>query len=235
MMVYSDKLTRIRVLDLETTGTTADDAVVEIAAVDLIGSEVVIIGSDLVRPPIPIPAGASAVHHITDVDVIHCPPFEEHLPYYLDMSHAAGVDVFASHNWRFDAQWLGQHLDGRPAICTYKCALRVWPDAPAHNNQALRYWLRPRGLSPLIASSAHRALPDAYVTAFILRELMQQASFEDLIAWTTVPVLLPRVMFGKHRGSAWNEVPVDYLAWVAEKSDLSDDVKFTANHYRRLR
>jgi exodeoxyribonuclease X len=47
--IYSDKLTRFRVLDLETTGTSPDDAVVEIAAVDLVGREVVIIGSDL-RP-----------------------------------------------------------------------------------------------------------------------------------------------------------------------------------------
>jgi exodeoxyribonuclease X len=234
MTVYSDNLTRIRVIDLETTGITVDDAVVEIAAVDIVGNQIIIIGSDLVRPPIPIPPNASAVHHITDADVMHCPPVEERLPYYLDVLHADGVDAFASHNWRFDGQWLGGKLDGRSVVCTYKCALRVWPEAPAHNNQALRYWLRPRGLSPLVASSAHRALPDAYVTAFVLRELLQVASLEDLIAWTREPVLLPRVMFGKHRGCAWSEVPVDYLAWVVEKSDLSEDVKFTASHYRRL-
>jgi DNA polymerase III epsilon subunit-like protein len=38
--------------------------VVEIAAVDLIGHEIVPIGSSLVRPPIPIPPQASAIHHI---------------------------------------------------------------------------------------------------------------------------------------------------------------------------
>jgi exodeoxyribonuclease X len=233
MMVYSDKLTRIRVLDLETTGTTADDAVVEVAAVDIIGTEIVIVGSDLICPPIPIPPSASAVHHITDMDVMLCPPLEQRLPYYMDVDRTDGVDVFASHNWRFDGQWLVEYLGGRPAICTYKAALRVWPEAPAHNNQALRYWLKPQGLVPIIASSAHRALPDAYVTAFLLRELLKVASVEDLVAWTTQPALLPRVMFGKHRGSAWSEVPVDYLVWIVERSDLNDDVKFTANHYRR--
>jgi DNA polymerase III epsilon subunit-like protein len=40
------------VIDLEATGTTADDAVVEIAAVDLIEEQVIPVGSDLVRPPI---------------------------------------------------------------------------------------------------------------------------------------------------------------------------------------
>jgi hypothetical protein len=34
---------------------------------------------------------------------------------------------------------------------------------------------------------------------------------------------------------AWSEVPPDYLAWGVEKSDLGDNVKFTAEHYRRLR
>jgi hypothetical protein len=26
-----------------------------------------------------------------------------------------------------------------PWICTYKCALRVWPDLDGHSNQELRY------------------------------------------------------------------------------------------------
>jgi hypothetical protein len=30
-------------------------------------------------------------------------------------------------------------------------------------------------------------------------------------------------------------VPIDYLNWIIEKSDLNEDVKFTANHYRRQR
>jgi exodeoxyribonuclease X len=234
MTTYSNKLARFRIVDLETTGVSPDDAVVEIAAVDLVGREVVIVGSDLVRPPIRIPPQASAVHHLTDDDVSHCRPLEVHLPHYLDAFREADVEVFVSHKWRFEAQWIGDKLDGRPAICTYKCALRVWPDAPAHSNQTLRYWLRPKGLSPLIASSAHRALPDAYVTAFLLRELLELASTDELIAWTSEPGLLPRVTFGKHRGCAWSEVPVDYLTWIVEKSDLNEDVKFTAEHYRRL-
>src|SRR3954454_21015846 len=106
MNIYSDKLTRFRVLDLETTGISPDDAVVEIAAVDLVGREIVIIGSDLVRPQTKIPPQPSAVHHITDEDVGHCRSFEEFLPHYLDTFREADVDVFVSHNWRFEAQWL---------------------------------------------------------------------------------------------------------------------------------
>jgi exodeoxyribonuclease X len=73
------------------------------------------------------------------------------------------------------------------------------------------------------------------VTAFILQELLTVASVDELITWTNEPVLLPKVTFGKHRGADWSNVPIDYLAWVADKSDLSEDIKFTANHYRRIR
>ncbi len=155
------------------------------------------------------------------------------MPSYMDTDGSAGVDVFVAHKWSFEAQWLGEHLQGRPAICTYKAALRVWPEAPAHSNQILRYWLKPRGLDPSLASPPHRALPDAIVTAHILRELLRVATVEELIAWTHEPVLLPRVMFGRHRGCSWSDVPADYLTWVVERSELGPDIKFTAEHHRQ--
>src|SRR3954465_13938800 len=134
MTFGSDRPTRFRILDLETTGLSPDDAVVEIGAVDLVGDQATIIGSDLVRPPIPIPPQAYAIHHITGDDVRPCRTLDEHLPFYLDQTGSRGVGVFASHNRRFDAQWLEDHLQGRPVICTYRCALRVWPEAAGHSN-----------------------------------------------------------------------------------------------------
>ena len=82
---------------------------------------------------------------------------------------------------------------------------------------------------------AHRALPDAYVTAFILRELLEVARAEDLIAWTKEPVLLPRITFGWHRGCSWSEVPEDYLEWIVDRSELGEEIKFTAAHHRSCR
>ena len=42
---------RIRVIDLETTGLLPTDHIVEIAAIDVVGSEIVVVGSDLYRVP----------------------------------------------------------------------------------------------------------------------------------------------------------------------------------------
>ena len=230
MASFTDEPTRFRIVDLETTGTTPNDAVVEIAAVDLLGEQIIPVGSDLARPPTPIPPEASAIHHITDEDVSGFPTLEELLPFYMDEGRVAGVGVFTAHHWVFEGQWLSGKLAGRPVICTYKAAIRVWPEAPGHSNQALRYWLKPKGFRSDFASPVHRAQPDAFVTSLILRELLRVATVDDLIAWTSEPVLLPRVTFGRHRGCRWDEVPVDYLEWITERSDHSEDVRFTAIH-----
>jgi exodeoxyribonuclease X len=63
---------RIRVIDIETTGFDAQkDGVVEIAAYDLCLPLLQIsrVDSMVVNPGRPIPVEASAVHHLTDVDV----------------------------------------------------------------------------------------------------------------------------------------------------------------------
>jgi exodeoxyribonuclease X len=78
-------------------------------------------------------------------------------------------------------------------------------------------------------------LPDAYVAAFLLRELLELVPVEDLIAWTSEPVLLPRVCFGMYKARPWEELPLDYLDWVVERSDLSEDIKYTADYYRTKR
>jgi exodeoxyribonuclease X len=72
------------------------------------------------------------------------------------------------------------------------------------------------------------------VSAFILRELIDQASIEDMVRWSSGPALLAKVGFGKHRGMRWSEVPKDYLHWIL-KSDMDDrNVRATAKHYLKI-
>jgi len=229
---YHKHFTRFRVIDLETTGNPIGSEVVEIGAGDLFRGDLIPVGSDLVRPGSEIFELGAAVHHITNDDVAHCRRLDELLPHYFDYDGTVGIDVFAAHNARFEKGFLGDAMPDDRTICTYKCAVRLFPKAPAHSNQVLRYWLQPKGLSSLLANMTHRALPDAYVTAAILRELLELATVEELVSWTQQPVLLPRVCFGKYKGLGWTELPLDYLEWIVEKSDLNEDVKFTATHYR---
>lgn len=231
----------IRVVDLETCGFEPPAGICEIGFCDLVrdaeGWHVGLPGNLLVDPGCPIPPETSAVHHITDADVVGAPTFAEAVrsalfeEAWLQAPHV----VLVAHNARFERQWLTSEVTGEVHwICTYKSALRIWPEAPAHNNGALRYWLNPAGLERELAQPAHRAGPDAYVTAFLLRELLARTTLDDLVLISAQPALQIRCAFGKHRGMLWSEVPFDYLMWCA-RQDMDEDVAFTVKTEIRRR
>lgn len=227
----------IRVVDLETTGFEPPAGICEIGFCDLVkdgeGWFVGMPGSLLVDPGHPIPPETSAVHHIVDADVVSAPVFEEAaLSTFFDEERMQAERlVLVAHNAKFERQWLTPEVTGEADwICTYKCALRIWPDAPAHNNGTLRYWLNPEGLARHRAEPAHRAGPDAYVTAYILREMLKVMSLDELVDISSRPALLPKCNFGKHRGTPWADVPSDYLRW-ASGQQMDEDVAFTVRHH----
>jgi exodeoxyribonuclease X len=218
-------MTIIAVVDTETTGIDKSDCLIELATVRL-DTEVDLMTryTSLFNPGIPIPPVASAIHHIIDADVVTAEPFT---PGYWQ-SATLSATVLAAHNADFDRTYLPK--DDRPWICTYKCSMKQWPDAPSHTNQALRYWL---ALQPDTATAGcpHRALYDAIVTTELLKKLLQLVSIDDLIETSKLPVLLPRVSFGKHRGQSWSAVPKDYIAWLLRQDNLDADVAYTAKHW----
>jgi len=69
----------------------------------------------------------------------------------------------------------------------------------------------------------HPTSPDAFVTAHLLWDMLEEASVEQLIAWTAGPKQLPKVPFRKHRGAAWADVPKDYREWMARQADMDGD------------
>lgn len=231
----------IRVIDFETTGLPSDEGgarIVETAYCDVHvqdgraaveGSPV----SSLVDPGRPIPPQARAIHHIGDDDVKGQPSQEEALTALIPAPPLDGMIIYSAHNADFERAFFAS---GAPWICTYKVALRLWPDAPAHGNQVLRYFLD-LTVSHANCSPPHRAGPDAFLTAHLLVKCINdgRASVEDMLRWSDGPALYPRVPFGKHKGASWQDVPSDYLQWVAHKSDLDRDIKANARHHLKVR
>jgi exodeoxyribonuclease X len=133
----------IRIIDFETTVLEPSDEIIEVGATDLDCDtwEISVFGAQTIRPRNHIPPQASAVHHITDADVTDAPAWEDVWPQFFNGD--GNIVAFAAHNANFESRWLNdQILGGKPLICTYKAALRIWRDAPGHNNQVLRYWLK---------------------------------------------------------------------------------------------
>jgi len=226
----------ITVLDSETTGLDPTKAaVVEIAAVFLDDDGTLRDAtSTLVNPQIPIPPEARAIHHISDKDVANAPILED----ALKLISPAGS--MAAHNAAFDAAFLKLPIQ----ICTWRCAKHIWPFLPSHGNGVLRYALP--DLEETINKAArkfdkknpkrllmppHRALPDAWVTAGILQQMLEKKTPKELIDLTQKPILLRLVHFGKHKGQPWETVPKDYLKWLLRQDKLEPDVRHTAQHW----
>ncbi|MDG1417064.1 MAG: DUF3820 family protein [Maricaulis sp.] len=211
----------VRIIDTETTGVEDDDQLVEIASVDWNEGVLENPQQSFVRPSIPIPPEVSAIHHITDEMVRDAPVVLEALKPFQDAS------IFAAHNAAFDQRFLG--FEGH-WVCTYKVALRLWPEAPNHKNQTLRYWLKLPSPPPEAGAMAHRALYDAWTTAHIFDRLTTEMSINEMVQISKSPALLPKFHFGKHAGVPLGEVPKDYLAWLV-RQDFDEDAIHTAQHY----
>jgi exodeoxyribonuclease X len=231
----------IRVIDLETTGDRAGgDRVVEIGWQDLeqtdgqwrVGPER---GARFVNPERSIPARTQAIHHILDRDVEGAPTWIDVAPAILKPANRP-IAALAAHRAAFEQRWCRKAFTGPVVwICTYKCALRLWPDEPSHANQFLRYARRPPGLDQDAGLPAHRAGPDAYVTAHLLREMLGGTEVETLVAWTREPALLPRVTFGENRGRRWSAMSDEFVAGVLQRRGFDADIRFTARREQAAR
>jgi DNA polymerase III epsilon subunit family exonuclease len=160
------------VFDCETTGTTPGvDEIVSLAVVRLDAeARETDRYARLVRPSRPIPADATAVHGITDLDVACAPPFAEIAHELAALLRGA---VFVAHNSPFDLAML-EHafaavgLSYRPAgvACTLEAFRLLEPLAENHRLDSI---CERRGI-PL--ADAHAALEDALAAAALLRILL---------------------------------------------------------------
>lgn len=236
---------RIRVIDLETTGASppAHD-VCEVGWQDVVEAEDgrwVIDeerGALFVNPRRPIPPMTMAVHHIVDDDVAGAPFWRDVAPSILRPTD--GVVALAAHRASFEQRFCVPSLSGGARwICTWKCALRLWPDSPGFSNQMLRYWRMPEGLDRATGLPAHRALPDAYVTAHHLRDMVNISGVDQLMAWSDEPGLLPAcrpdlIAAATGRNST-RRLSTDLLRIAIRISDIRRRPNFVPAHRRPRR
>lgn len=223
---------KIAVVDLETLGMAATDAVIELGVSELTyesGAERSIVDR-LDDWLFGIPEGQTmsadnrAVHHIDPASLVGLELFRP------EGATFAECDYACAHNAEYEQQYLTAVTV--PWLCTYKIALRLWPDFRSHGNQALKYEL---GIPDSPAyHPPHRAGPDAYLTAHVLHWVLHEAlevrghTIEELVQWTTEPRLLPRCPIGKFRNKPWSEVDYGFLDWMLRQADMEHDLKWNA-------
>lgn len=227
----------VRVCDVETSGLPEDEqhGICEMGWVDLdlatgaINNPVTF----FVNPGHPIPPRIRAIHHISD-EMVAAAMAPDQAVTLLQKDLGAG-DILAAHKASFEQAFIDAGV--RPWLCTWKISLRAWPELVSHSNQALRYELGiddEPDFKPTEAMPPHRALPDAWVTAFILRKELALRPLERLLQISAEPGFLYWCPGQKHKGKTFKEVvqaDPSYLGWIADKSDMGEAEKFTAKHW----
>jgi len=238
------KLTRpLVVFDLETTGRdVVKDRVVEISAVKLLPNGERELKTRRMNPEMPISPEATAVHGIHDEDVAHEPTFKALAKSLLEF--LKGCDLSGFNVERFDLPMLKREF-ARAGV--------EFPAAPIAVIDTWRIFLNrePRNLTAAYKhycdkslENAHTAEADAVAAADVLEA--QVARYEDLptdvqqlhdychqdwvdpdgrIIWRGEDAVLG---FGKHRDRSLRQLAAenpDYLDWMLNKGDFSDDVK----------
>jgi DNA polymerase III subunit epsilon len=199
--------------DTETTGTRPDkDQIIEIAAFDPQGERTF---CSLVRPSIPIPPDATAIHGITEEMVSGAPSFKDVALAFTDFCGPSAV-LIAHNGDAFDKPFLEQEFLRHkvpfpqwPFIDTLKWSRKYRPDLPRHALQHLRE------VYQVPANQAHRALDDVIVLYKIFSQMIDDLSLQTIMELLLAPSKTgDRMPFGKHQGKPLSEVPKDYVRWL---------------------
>jgi exodeoxyribonuclease X len=216
----------LRIIDFETTGLPDEDnehSVCEFAFVDICAQTKALekAHGQLVKPTTGMDIEAQATHHISPEEAQAGLPWESAKNILENESKTPEtIIIYVAHNADYEKNFFNP--DGAKWVDTYKVALKLYPDAPRHTNQVLKYYLgidnKPDHHPP------HRALPDCMVTADVLLMMSKEMSFNDMIQVSKQPPYLTRIAFGKHRGEKFEDLPRDYLEWLSKQSDLDEGV-----------
>lgn len=155
-------------LDTETTGLN-DPKIVEIAIIDFDGQTLL---NSLVNPRIEIPQAATAIHGITDADVVDAPTFDEIFPEIYEVLQERNLCVY---NLQYDIEILTRRheLPNIPLMC---CAMQLyakyWQEQGFYGDwkwQRLSAALEQQGITP--PGQLHRAAADAESTRLLMEHL----------------------------------------------------------------
>ena len=221
-------------LDTETTGVEEEDRICQLAYKTDQGHQV----NELFKPPLPIKIGAMAIHHVTEKMVASKPAFansqaQANLMQLLEAPNSLVV----AHNAEYDLGMLVKEGIQVPRyICTLKLSrsLDINGEMESHKLQYLRYYY---GME--IDAQAHDAWGDVLVLEKLFVLLWQKFNeifftpeeiYNEMIRITLNPVLIPKIVFGKHKGLYFRDLPKDYLQWIVGQ-DFNKDVLYTAQYW----
>lgn len=204
--------------DTETTGVRPEkDRIIEIAAYDPIKNRTF---EKLIKPDIPIPKEATAIHNITEEMVASAPNFSEIYNEFLEFCEGEVV-LIAHNNDSFDKLFLEYECKRNQLtvpnwkyLDSLKWARRYRPDLPRHTLQSLRE------VYDFPKNNAHRALDDVIVLHQVFQAMTDDLPITDVYSLLNRHRSLQHMPFGKHQGQPLNSLPKNYVLWLANSGAL---------------
>lgn len=200
--------------DTETTGIKVnEDYIVEIAAYDPVLNRTF---EKLVNPGSPIPAEATAIHHITNEMVADAPSFAVVGAEFIEFC-AGDTLLIAHNNDNFDIHFIRNEFERHQLqfpthwqfLDSLKWARRYRPDLPRHTLQFLRE------MYGIKSNNAHRALDDVIVLHQVFSSMIDDLTIEEVYELLNRPRTIQHMPFGKHQGQPLSQVPKAYVQWLA--------------------
>lgn len=180
-------------IDTETTGLEiGKDRIVQVAVVRCQFSHEPLIQSWLVDPGIAIPAEATRVHGLTDIDVAGKPPIGRIGRYVVESMREA--DVLVGYNWPFDSAFLSSELGAlwdeavkcMPVIDVLVLARLADVEHPEPGTGRHRLASVAQRLGVVGVGSTHRAEADALLTCRVLERLLDHLPDDAPIAASVI-------------------------------------------------
>lgn len=229
------------ILDTETTGSGADDRVIQLAYLVSDGMNLEPYTA-FCKPDKPISFGAMAVHHITPEMISDKPKLVDTEAYHFLEELNTEENCLVIHNAPFDIGMLEK--DGfknkMKVIDTLKVVRHLAPDLNSHALQYLRYH---RGLYREehqieeqlgMQIAAHDAFGDIVVLFLLFKRLLQAKTAEEMIEISALPSFMTKFRFGKYNGQLIADVARkdrSYCEWLLYKAkDLKPDLKHTLEY-----
>lgn len=174
-------------VDIETTGTSGMDQIIELAGVKMRADGTVLDSFTSLANPgphVPLNPAAEKVHGITAAQIRTAPPLRAVLAQFRDFVGPLGL---VAHNLPFENRFLsaayralGDPVPAWQGICTMRAA----KDHFKAESNTLAHLLE---LFDLDASNTHRALDDAHACGALLAAMIQRRGLTDLVPLETAP------------------------------------------------
>ena len=237
--------------DLETTGTNiTHDRIVEISLIKLMPDGREIERTRRINPEIPIPAEATAIHHITDADVAGEPTFRQIAASLASMM--TGCDIAGFNSNRFDIPLLDQEFQRAGINFDMGAARFIDVQTIYHKKEPRTLVAAYRYYCGKELDDAHSANADTRATLEVLKAQLDKyedlpsdvEALSDYASNNRNVDLMGRLVyddkhreiinFGKYKGRVAEEVLASdpgYYSWIMQ----GDFAQNTKNAFTRIR